>query len=661
MLLLSRLRLAGPRLRELSLAGLCLAGSLSASFVGAAYAQTSNATTVAGSLEGEFAVDDSGAATYSLPISVPPGIAGNEPRLALSYSSQAGNGPLGVGWGLSGLSAITRCGQRLVPHGKIHGVDFSAADRFCLDGQRLVAVSGDYGADGMEYRTEIESYAKVISNGIAGTGPASFTIWSKGGLVLEYGVTDDSRIEAIKADGTARPEARIWALNKQSDRSGNAITYGYTEDQSNGSYRINRIDYGDNVTAGTTATSSVRFVYEDRTDIRTWYHAGAKITQDKRLKNIQTFEAETLVADYGVEYDNNTQEDARIVELSMCTVGGDCLKPITNDWQATQEGWSEKYNLWSYGAGQGYTDSNVYPLLTGDWNGDGLTDIARVTSQGISFHHSTGTGWSESYLLEKYAAGSYYLDNNRYPLVTGDWNGDGRTDIARVFGSGISFNHSTGTGWSESYNLWSYGAGSYYLDNNRYPLLIGDWSGDGHSDIARVFGSGISFNLSKNLNHLIVSLTNSRGHQASIGYTPLTDKLVYTKGSNAVYPEQDYVSPLSVVQSVERDDGIGGKRKIEYSYSGAKVDVKRGSFLGFKQITSRDVQRETETITDYRQDWPFVRRTEKSVRQLVDGTPISEQENVWKEVPQAGGPVDVRLKSQVSKQYEINGSGQGVQ
>ncbi|WP_276327708.1 SpvB/TcaC N-terminal domain-containing protein, partial [Kiloniella majae] len=215
MLLLSRLRLAGSCLRELGLAGLCLAGSLSASFVGAAYAQTSNSTTVAGSLEGEFAVDDSGAATYSLPISVPPGIAGNEPRLALSYSSQAGNGPLGVGWGLSGLSAITRCGQRLVPHGKIHGVDFSAADRFCLDGQRLVAVSGDYGADGTEYRTEIESYAKVISNGTAGTGPASFTVWSKGGLVLEYGVTDDSRIEAIKADGTARSEARIWALNKQ--------------------------------------------------------------------------------------------------------------------------------------------------------------------------------------------------------------------------------------------------------------------------------------------------------------------------------------------------------------------------------------------------------------------------------------------------------------
>ena len=292
--------LAKVCLSAAGLSGLVLAGALSLATVSA-----QAETTVAGALEGSFAVDDSGAATYSIPLSVPPGIAGNEPRLALSYSSQSGNGPLGIGWGLSGLSAITRCGQSLVPHGKIHGVDFSPEDRFCLDGQRLVAVSGDYGAAGTEYRTEIESYARVISNGTAGTGPESFTVWSKGGLILEYGHTTDSRIEAVKADGTVRSEARLWALNKQSDRSGNDISYSYTEDQTKGSYRINRIDYGSNATAGTNPTSSVRFVYEDRTDTRTWYQAGAKISQDKRLAKVQTYEAETLVSDYRLAYEYN--------------------------------------------------------------------------------------------------------------------------------------------------------------------------------------------------------------------------------------------------------------------------------------------------------------------------------------------------------------------
>ncbi|WP_218044983.1 SpvB/TcaC N-terminal domain-containing protein, partial [Kiloniella majae] len=386
MLLLSRLRVAGPRLRELGLAGLCLAGSLSVALVGAAFAQTSNTTTVAGSLEGEFAVDDSGAATYSLPISVPPGIAGNEPRLALSYSSQAGNGPLGVGWGLSSLSAITRCGQRLVPHGKIHGVDFSAEDRFCLDGQRLVAVSGDYGADGTEYRTEIESYAKVISNGTAGIGPASFTVLSKGGLVLEYGVTDDSRIEAIKADGTARSEARIWALNKQSDQSDNAITYSYIEDQTNGSYRIDRIDYGGNDTAGTTATSSVRFVYEDRTDIRTWYQAGAKVTQNQRLTNVQTYEAENLISDYRLVYENEEASTrSHINQIQMCDSGGTCLKPITlNSFDNAQLG--DGFGASAYWdnldmVSSQYSVAGWRQEFT-DMNGDGLPDYVIVYEGG---------------------------------------------------------------------------------------------------------------------------------------------------------------------------------------------------------------------------------------------------------------------------------------
>jgi hypothetical protein len=44
-------------------------------------------------------------------------------------------------------------------------INYDANDRFCLDGQRLVAISGTYGADGTEYRTEIESFSKVISRG----------------------------------------------------------------------------------------------------------------------------------------------------------------------------------------------------------------------------------------------------------------------------------------------------------------------------------------------------------------------------------------------------------------------------------------------------------------------------------------------------------------
>ena len=56
------------------------------------------------STPGEFSVSSTGAATYSVPIVVPPGTAGVEPKLSLNYSSQGRNGLLGVGWSIGGLS-----------------------------------------------------------------------------------------------------------------------------------------------------------------------------------------------------------------------------------------------------------------------------------------------------------------------------------------------------------------------------------------------------------------------------------------------------------------------------------------------------------------------------------------------------------------------------
>ena len=116
------------------------------------------AATVAGAIPGSLAVDESGAATYSIPIAVPPGTAGMQPSLSLNYSSHSGNGLLGIGWSLGGLSVIHRCPRTYAQDGVRGGVNYDANDRYCIDGQRLVAISGSYGADGTEYRTEVERF-----------------------------------------------------------------------------------------------------------------------------------------------------------------------------------------------------------------------------------------------------------------------------------------------------------------------------------------------------------------------------------------------------------------------------------------------------------------------------------------------------------------------
>lgn len=241
---------------------------------------------VTGTTAGQFDVTPTGAATYSIPITVPPGIGGMEPKLALSYSSQAGNGIAGVGWNLSGLSYVTRCPETMIQDGVKSPPNYDATDKYCLDGQRLVAVTGTYGANGTEYRTERESFSRIVSYGSNGFGSAWFKVWTKAGQVMEYGNTADSAIEA-----QGKVAIKVWAVNKISDTKGNYLTVSYTEDNANGQFVVSRIDYTGNATAGKAPNNSVTFTYAARPDsvVPLYDNKGSITKTTQRLTNIQTY------------------------------------------------------------------------------------------------------------------------------------------------------------------------------------------------------------------------------------------------------------------------------------------------------------------------------------------------------------------------------------
>lgn len=85
-----------------------------------------------GSIKGSFAVSETGASIYALPISVPQGINGLQPDITLAYNSQAGNGIAGVGFNIFGISAISRVPKTIYHDGCASGIKYSANDAFSM-------------------------------------------------------------------------------------------------------------------------------------------------------------------------------------------------------------------------------------------------------------------------------------------------------------------------------------------------------------------------------------------------------------------------------------------------------------------------------------------------------------------------------------------------
>lgn len=204
-------------------------------------------------LPGFGSVRPTGEYRYAIPIQTPPGVAGMRPVLALTYSSRAGDGSLGVGWSLSGLSEIHRCAKTFAIDGKSDGVNYhDPTDALCIDGNRLIWTSQDGDTD--YYVTEQETFARIKSTSkhVGAALTRSFTVYAKDGRILEYGplVMLDYPENGLSMD-------LVWPLSRVSDRSNNFIDYKYRFDTKGSafSYAIDAISYSSN---------TMSFEYDDR-------------------------------------------------------------------------------------------------------------------------------------------------------------------------------------------------------------------------------------------------------------------------------------------------------------------------------------------------------------------------------------------------------------
>ncbi|MFD0893724.1 VCBS repeat-containing protein [Luteolibacter ambystomatis] len=326
-----------------------------------------------GSLKGAMTVGGDGSSNYSIPLDLPKGTGGMEPKLSFNYSSGGGNGPLGVGWSLGGLEKIVRVQSSAVKDGSFDPVDFDQYDRFLFNGERLVCVSGTYGTPGSEYRTEIDSYAKIKFNTATSPAKPYWTVQTKSGLTVTLGETADSR-----EDCTAGTLA--WGVSKVSDTVGNYYKVDYTRDTVSGiglaSQRVASISYTGHEGSFTQAPyCTVYFDYETREDQTRTYSPNTSYLMAKRLAKVRVTTKGFCNHSYVLAYDYSYQSKRSFLK-SVQKLGMDQPTQGVPATTFTYGGLTSTEQLWSA------PSNSEWPVYNATWDTTGNVNSMVTTSEG---------------------------------------------------------------------------------------------------------------------------------------------------------------------------------------------------------------------------------------------------------------------------------------
>jgi RHS repeat-associated protein len=454
---------------------------------------SSNKQENVGTTAAQFRVDESGAATYSVPIALPGGTAGVQPQVSLSYSSQGGDGYMGRGWNVSGVGAISRCPKTYVHDGMIDGVKFAKTDRLCLNGQRLIldGKSDDkttsdvtYWASAARYHTEIDAYTYVKPH-YSEAVLKGFTVQNKAGEVHYYGSTTgvsgnslagkalavsfktrpivneagdsvssvDRGEDAFVQGATNSSVAKMWALKAIKDIKNNYILYRYIEFTSLGEHFIDEIQYTGNSSLDKSPYAWVKFHYDENKKHKSGWQSGQPVSMTKLLSKVDVRIDNAQHREYRLGYYTSDflEEKNYLESLTEC-VDNLCLKPLTFEWRKKPEITTSTTEV-CYGADD-YGDDNNY-------DSDDEFCVDRISTDPFKpFTTSTSKATTTA---------------NPYTAKVFDISGDGYADI--VYVQSGAWKVKLGPNFGTTKTLYSGKA-----DKPEHALIL-DYNGDGVQDL----------------------------------------------------------------------------------------------------------------------------------------------------------------------------------
>lgn len=478
-----------------------------------------------GTPNGEFTVNEMGAAVYSVPVELFPSGTGFDPQIGVTYNSQlSGYGNVGYGVNITGLSSITRAGKDLFHDQKVEKIKYSKGDTYLLDGKRLILKSGSYGYNNATYTIEGNPYVTVTQIGDDEHSTTYFIYTDANGTTYEYKET-----QLVPIGDAVRTIA--WYISKATNKYGDCIEYKYMTD--------NKVLYPSEITYGRNGERhKVSFIYAALTKAQKFHFEGGwEGYINRRLTQITSYNGNSIYRRYDFSYNTSSDKSQRkydrLTEINVYNNVNETLAPLSFNWQYLESAsitnstcsirtFNDRYDDNGSNDNKRYDDDdNIGVLFAADVNGDGVSDIVRI-SRG---QHMDGKGTQYTFVYICRSAidnqGKVtYPDTIRYDLPSSfvmtdlwwrttssntlncsgaaDIDGDGINDLI-LPGYYKDKNHSDATlsfyyilgkyiveknpNWKRTENVIQY---DLKTEGDYAPHLFMDFDGDGKADILYV-------------------------------------------------------------------------------------------------------------------------------------------------------------------------------
>ncbi|MGQ5525313.1 FG-GAP-like repeat-containing protein [Chitinimonas sp. PSY-7] len=151
----------------------------------------------------------------------------------------------------------------------------------------------------------------------------------------------------------------------------------------------------------------------------------------------------------------------------------------------------------------GWINQDTYPRLVADVNGDGKADIVGFSAEGATTYLSTGSGLTHVHTSPQFMRSTGWTSQTERPRALADMNGDGKADIVGFAADGVYVSLAQGSGTQftgfGAMTQWLSGMGTHaggWSSQDLYPRLLGDVNGDGKADLVGMGHGGTSVYLS---------------------------------------------------------------------------------------------------------------------------------------------------------------------